>query len=143
MILAQLLYPRGRTRRLWFWLGILIVGVLQEAAGRLVGWVLPGQIGNVLLVISVFYLSTSLVIGRLHDHDRTEWWALLVQGPPACLQVLILTGIINIDEMVRSMYFTIPVILWVLPQAFYLGFLRGTVGPNRFGQDPLSGPPMD
>jgi uncharacterized membrane protein YhaH (DUF805 family) len=63
------------------------------------------------MVIGLFSLwpALALIIKRLHDRDKTGWWALLLLVP-----------------IVGPLFLAVGV--W---------FLKGTNGPNRFGPDPL------
>lgn len=60
------------------------------------------------VALYVFYLLVTIGIRRCHDRDRPGWWLLL--------------GL------------TVIGILYLI---FELGFLRGTIGANKFGVDPL------
>jgi len=66
-----------------------------------------------ILVLLVFALSIwihlSLYVKRLHDLDKSGWWALLTFIPVINFFVLL-----------------------------YLGIKKGTEGPNKFGEDPLN-----
>ena len=53
--------------------------------------------------------SIAVAVRRLHDLDRSGWWILI--------------GLI-------------PLIGWIILIVWYCS--RGTVGPNRFGPDPLA-----
>jgi uncharacterized membrane protein YhaH (DUF805 family) len=64
-------------------------------------------------VITLLFVVGSIVlqVKRFHDLNRSGWWSLLSFVPIAGL--------------------------WVLIQ---VGFVRGTIGPNRYGPDPLETP---
>jgi len=66
---------------------------------------------NSLFNLGCFLPSLAVSFRRLHDIDRTGWWWLIA-----------LTGI--------------GIILLII-----FACLRGTIGPNRFGSDPLAGQP--
>ena len=72
-----------------------------------------GVIGNlVALVIFVAAVWIGLAVGvkRYHDRGKSGWWVLIVLVP-------VIGG------------------LWYLIEC---GFLRGTVGPNAYGPDPVA-----
>lgn len=72
-----------------------------------------GLLGDfVSLLVSIALLMPSIAVGirRLHDRDMTGWWLLLVFIP--------VVGTIAL------------IVIFALP---------GTVGPNRFGADPING----
>lgn len=116
---------RGRANRAKFWLvalGIFVVEVVLLAA--LGGPALvsgdPEQMaaamgpvaGIVFFVFAVVvtWISLAVAVKRFHDRNKTGWWVLIVLVP-------VIGG------------------LWYLIEC---GFLRGTVGPNAYGPDPLA-----
>jgi uncharacterized membrane protein YhaH (DUF805 family) len=101
----------GRARRSEYWWFVLFNLVVQAVLelvlpDRGFGGVLQGLIG-----LAVFIPYVSVLVRRLHDLDRTAWWALLLLLPVVGTLVLI--------------FFTVQ---------------RGTDGPNRFGADPVRTP---
>jgi uncharacterized membrane protein YhaH (DUF805 family) len=62
-----------------------------------------------LVVPPSLWIGLVLSVKRWHDRNKSGWWVL-----------------VNL----------VPVVGW-LWQLIECGFLRGTTGPNRFGQDPL------
>ena len=68
------------------------------------------QILGGLFALAILLPSIAVAVRRLHDVDRSGWWYLLVLIP-------VIGGL-------------------VLIFGFFIH--RGTVGPNRFGADPLT-----
>jgi len=100
----------GRAARSEYWYWVLF-GVLVGIVANIVDAILFG--GNSRPVSSIVSLAILLPgiavsVRRLHDLDRSGWWYLLV---------------------------LIPVIGWIALLVWFIG--RGTVGPNRFGEDPI------
>jgi len=117
----------GRIPRMTFWLGVLVLMIIQ--------WVLFALFGGMAMmsmdmsdpaaaeqamsgmwpiwIIFLVFLWPSLAVytKRWHDRNKSGWWSLIVLVP-----------------LIGS--------LWLLIEC---GFLRGTEGPNRFGDDPLAG----
>lgn len=103
----------GRISRKVFW----IYGVLLMMVGALVVFGVIGAVysasetlGLILGVpayIAMLWVSFAMQVKRWHDRNKSGWWVLI--------------GFI-------------PVIggIWALIET---GFLRGTAGPNRFGDD--------
>ena len=86
-----------------------------------------------LLTLGTSYMTVTLFVGRLHDLDRTGWWAVLLMGLLTPLQF---RGA-NFD---LPKEIALPIVVAVYTgifSAIYLGLYRGTRGPNRFGSDPL------
>jgi uncharacterized membrane protein YhaH (DUF805 family) len=103
---------RGRVSRRQFWL----FGVLALLGLALLGHALLGiarvqeQTADLLVNLLLVWPALAVSVKRWHDRDKSGWWVLL-----------------NL----------VPVVgwLWALIDN---GFLRGTDGPNRFGEDPLA-----
>jgi len=106
---------RGRAARSEYWYWVLFVILVQIVAWlidmTLFGFNTTGvnPIGSILSLATLLP-SLAVSIRRLHDIDRVGWWVLLALIPVIGAIVLI-----------------------------YWACLRGTVGANRFGPDPLAG----
>jgi uncharacterized membrane protein YhaH (DUF805 family) len=101
----------GRAIRSEFWYWTLFAA-LASLAGELIDLALFSSSSTfspvqTLVNLALFLPGLAVSVRRLHDLDRTGWWILLV--------------------------FTVIGIIVLL--AWYC--MRGTVGPNRFGPDPL------
>jgi uncharacterized membrane protein YhaH (DUF805 family) len=98
----------------WYWvLFTLLLGIVTAVLDLVIFSAATASGFSPLNVIaSLATLLPSLAVGirRLHDRDQTGWWILLA---------------------------LIPVIGWIILIIWYC--LRGTVGPNSFGPDPLQG----
>jgi uncharacterized membrane protein YhaH (DUF805 family) len=126
--------PSGRFTRLQWWrfqiwamFGIILV---VFASINIVNDML--RVVFIALAVAAFLLTWMIVgLKRLHDRNKSAWWLALfyaapfllhssayVGGPDYALYFSALAGVIN---------------LWALIE---LGFLRGSLGPNRFGDDP-------
>ena len=126
----------GRTNRQPFWLGLLAMAVViwilefiifsifggsammsvdasnPDAAAIAMSNAMSGMIVPFSILFLVFlWPSLAIYTKRWHDRDKSGWWSLIMFVP-------IIGGI------------------WFLVEC---GFLRGTDGPNRFGDDPLGG----
>ena len=123
----------GRINRQPFWLGLLamvvVVWILEFILFSMFGGsammtidannpdaaaaAMTAMSGMIvpLSILTLVFLWPSLAIytKRWHDRDKSGWWSLIMFVP-------IIGG------------------LWLLIEC---GFLRGTDGPNRFGDDPL------
>ncbi len=103
--------PTGRAARSEFWYWTLFA-VLASMAGELIDtallWSSTFSPVQTLVDLALFLPGLSVSIRRLHDIDRTGWWILLI---------LTVVGIIVL-------------LIWYC--------MRGTIGPDRFGPDPLA-----
>jgi len=114
-------------------------------------------LGGLVSLLSIWPMLAGS-IKRLHDRNRSGWWiggfylVGAVAGVVAFLTVAAATGgmfayrdrsvapegvagvmlVMIVAGLVIAAYG-----IWLLVET---GFLRGTAGPNRFGQDPLGGP---
>ena len=104
---------RGRVSRRQFWLyGVLALIGFAVLGHALLGIArVPSRNADLIVNLLLVWPALAVSVKRWHDRDKAGWWVLL-----------------NL----------LPVIgwLWVLVDN---GFLRGTPGPNRFGEDPLAG----
>lgn len=124
----------GRINRAKYWLAAVVVMVafvvpvmLAVATMSTLFWILTAMV-FVAATISGFAVGTK----RLHDRDKSAWWLVLFYVGPAILGWIgDAAGGIGVIFHVISFGISI----WALVE---LGFLRGTVGPNRYGPDPLS-----
>lgn len=112
----------GRAQRSEYWWWFLFNFIVLNACHLIDGLVVAPFLGfpvfdsaagtPISLVMTLVFLLPNLGVGirRLHDLDRSGWWCLIAFIP--------LIGII--------------IILYWFVQ-------KGTEGPNRFGDDPLTG----
>jgi uncharacterized membrane protein YhaH (DUF805 family) len=137
----------GRINRKPYWMGtlLLIAGwiillLVLTFAGVGVG---SRAFAAVVLIIQLImlYPSSALMIKRLHDRNHPSWWVAFILVP------VILNGLTNalgitgdplnqnaLDYLFMAVTFIIGI--WFFIE---LGCLRGTVGPNEYGPDPLRG----
>ena len=89
------------------------------------------------LWLAIFWPSFVLNIKRLHDRDRNGWWIIpFVYLPWLGDLILRVSGGVSIHWLNVVLHFTLLALnLW---GSVELLFLRGTVGDNRFGPDPLA-----
>jgi len=149
----------GRVNRAKWWLSVLAVVILYALLAVL-NLVVPSD--NLFLILPiVFWIITlwiSLAAGakRLHDLNKSGGWLVLFTGGPALLiaafvayvggaaGAAILAGQAPSDaDLLRIGGAAIVMgLIWLVLVIWYLiwlGCLRGTVGANRFGSDPLEG----
>jgi len=145
MSMMQLLFSfQGRLNRKPYWTVVITVTVvfillllLALAALREYGLeFLPVTIAIlVLLYIPLIWIGLALGAKRLHDRDKSAWWLLVFYALPTILSTAA-------DRMEEAEFFLLHAVsfgisVWAFVE---LGCLRGTVGPNRYGPDPLSAP---
>jgi uncharacterized membrane protein YhaH (DUF805 family) len=158
MPFTQLLFSfSGRINRAKWWLTVLVLFILQIV---LVGLTMavPAEGFTTLLNWIYFILSLwiSLAAGtkRLHDLNRSGAWLVLFVGGPILLLIvsLVAAGVsiggtafsgetLDVSQLMRLGGFALIIFASWLGLAIWafvwFGCLRGTVGPNDYGPDPL------
>jgi uncharacterized membrane protein YhaH (DUF805 family) len=129
---------RGRAPRAEFWWFFLFNTLLSFAILPLEGVLRPGIIDIMDITLGLALLSPTLAVTvrRLHDRDRSGWWAVLFAPilyfgffPPQ-----------HGDPLAALLY---PGLIAMLAGLIML-VSAGTEGANRFGPDPLAaGAPGD
>lgn len=119
----------GRLNRAKFWLILIatdiavfvLLGILVAVTGgsmtmgedgsmpTMGGGVIGNLIALVIFVAAV-WIGFAVGVKRYHDRGKSGWWVLIVLVP-------VIGG------------------LWYLIEC---GFLRGTIGPNAYGPDPIA-----
>jgi uncharacterized membrane protein YhaH (DUF805 family) len=141
---------RGRLRRRDFWLGLLILLLIEIALSfGFAGLMRPTgatPIENAALWLALAILlwsSAALIIKRLHDRGKSAlWYPLFGLAPALCyhLGVVYSSNISNVLSPAQQAFWLLGGILWVWA-IIELGFMPGTKGPNRYGPDPRAAIP--
>jgi uncharacterized membrane protein YhaH (DUF805 family) len=135
----------GRIPRRDFWMGFLVLFAASLIVGFLImwvfGWVLSTGAQVVLFLFQVIfaYPSYALLGKRFQDRDKPGNFALIGIGLgllKALLDAIGVTGDL-FAPTVLDWSFNIAFLIVGIWFLIELGFLRGTVGPNTFGPDPL------
>jgi len=154
MNLGHLLFGfEGRINRLPYWLsGIALGAVMAIAIGVLYSTVPVSPWVTVLPTLLVLWPLTATSVKRAHDRNRTPWILAPTFVAEFVLIVLAFTGSEPIkigDSSSAAMPEGAALFIFVLAVLNFayqlyllveLGFLRGTIGPNRYGPDPLAEP---
>ena len=108
-----LLSTEGRTPRCDYWLGLTVPYVGLTIVAGILDAILIQMIGfgfvTALFALAFVYPSIVVAIKRCHDRGRSGWFLLLFLLP-----------FVNFWAMIE------------------IAFLRGTVGPNNYGPDPIT-----
>jgi uncharacterized membrane protein YhaH (DUF805 family) len=127
---------RGRISRSQFWMAPAIY-----LSGLLVSLILSAVFSWLLFVTffaGLVVSSLMVVIKRLHDRNKGDWWAILFFIVPIALN-----GRINGWSLGGQLGETADIIFHLVATAISiwafieLGCLRGTQGMNAYGPDPL------
>ena len=141
----------GRTNRMRYWRLILAFWGVMIVFGLASSFVMSNDVlvGILALVMLPVFLGLSValvanVVRRLHDRNKSAWWALLFMGVPVLLllpsELARGTGAVGAQAAGALLALvSLPFSIWGFVE---LGCLRGTTGPNKYGDDPI-GPIAD
>ena len=153
----------GRARRKEFWLFMIAAAILgiiaQIIEGTadlyyLVADIVPVGIITTVLGLALLIPYAAAAVRRLHDTNRSWLWLLMLYLPAIVILFLstILPILVNFVTEESSLYVAfisivaisallyIPMVVIQLVGVIWLlvlFMLKGTVGENRFGPDPL------
>jgi uncharacterized membrane protein YhaH (DUF805 family) len=127
----------GRINRAKWWLAVLIYVIASVVAGVLLIVPLLGIILAIVVYLAVVVSSIMVGIKRLHDRNKSGWWLLLFIGGPIVLAGAQFAIDPDMEGSALGLLFglaSFAISVWAFVE---LGCLRGTVGPNQYGPDPL------
>jgi len=139
---------QGRVGRGQFWLGLVSWTVVFFVVIFVVVLVTP-TVDALFSAALILYILTILLlvpvgVKRLHDRNKRGWWILIFLGIPTAILLL---GLVIEDEpgpdalpvwVQAIQYIGLAILLWALVE---LGFIRGTIGSNPYGPDPVAPKP--
>ncbi len=134
------LYNRfdGRLNRKPYWIAnaILILAgtVLQTIVIRTLGFA-----AALIFTLIWFYPAFALNVKRAHDRNRPTWLMAIFFVLLVIMILMQVFGVDQVDDEPTTAFLIVGISWFALAFFFFVdfGFLRGTVGPNRFGPDPL------
>ena len=128
----------GRITRQPFWIAVAVFFAIEIAilfsGGDDDKW-------GTALDLVLTYPQLAVCAKRGHDRNTPLWIVGLFFAIGAVFDVLLLGGWITNADVANPpplmLAFLIPYAVFALALIIDLGFRRGTVGPNRYGPDPL------
>jgi uncharacterized membrane protein YhaH (DUF805 family) len=131
----------GRINRAKFWIAALvyfalnvilsIIGYATDQSGAFQA--VNGMIGIVILISSL-----SVGIKRLHDRNKSGWYLLVFYLVPGILLIAAVGAYMTMEDgtLVSAVlgFLSFAIGVWAFVE---LGCLRGTVGANAYGPDPI------
>ncbi len=124
---------KGRIRRKPFWLSIVLPVTLLAIALNFIpkAYTFGGVVTTVGYAVLI-WITTAGFSKRLHDRDHSGWYQLIFFVPTVILYVLSL--VFGSPPWIFALGFaTFLVGIWIFIEA---GFILGTLGHNRFAEDP-------
>jgi uncharacterized membrane protein YhaH (DUF805 family) len=129
---------KGRINRAKYWLVVLIWFVAWLIT-LMLAWMSTFSIIAIVLaaIVAIVGIVVGVAVGikRLHDRNKTGWWLLLFYLAPGVLDAI--TRGTGSAGMVFS-FASLAISVWAIVE---LGCLRGTIGPNPYGPDPVAPKP--
>jgi uncharacterized membrane protein YhaH (DUF805 family) len=124
----------GRISREPFWIGLAVV-VVAEYVGHWLALTIQGDQLDAVVGLALNYPELALALKRSNDRDQPIWVVAVYFIGDTVLGFLALQGLSGNDIFAAArliwLFYLVALILG-------LGFGPGTVGPNRFGPDPLA-----
>jgi uncharacterized membrane protein YhaH (DUF805 family) len=129
----------GRIGRKTFWIAIAAL-VAAEILAHFVTEALQGERLSAIVDLAFTYPEFAIATKRANDRDLPIWILIVFFGGGAVLDLLTVLGLSGSDEQpsVASLFIAIPFTVLLVALMIELGFRRGTIGPNRFGPDPVT-----
>jgi uncharacterized membrane protein YhaH (DUF805 family) len=137
---------QGRSNRQRYWVTGITIFMLYFLAALIAGALaelpLLGILGGVLFfVLLPVYLWAILANGarRLHDRGKSAWWLLLFLGLPTLLSIPaeLVRYSHDADAQALGLILLLPALPFYIWGFVVMACLKGTTGPNKFGDDPL------
>jgi uncharacterized membrane protein YhaH (DUF805 family) len=129
----------GRIGRKTFWIGMAVL-VSAEILGHFIAQALQGDRLSAIVDLAFTYPEFAIAAKRAHDRDLPIWILIIFFGGGAVLDlltVLELTGSAD-QPNVLSLFIAVPFTVLLVALLIELGLRRGTIGPNRYGPDPVA-----
>jgi uncharacterized membrane protein YhaH (DUF805 family) len=134
----------GRIGRQEFWMGIvglIVVGIVASILiGAVLGWMsMASRIVTFILQLILAYPSYCLMAKRFQDRDKPATYAAAIVGINILFSLLSLIGVTGDPAQPNTLGVIFGLIMaaigiWIIIE---LGILRGTVGQNQYGPDPV------
>jgi uncharacterized membrane protein YhaH (DUF805 family) len=141
----------GRINRKRYWMGLIVLIIIMMVVMFGAIYLVGGSIGaadfqtrliTFVLQLLFLYPSTALMVKRLHDRNRPSYWAAILIVPMVLKSLTDLMGMTGDPLNQNALDYLLNIIVFVVSVWFFieLGCLRGTVGSNQYGPDPLAAP---
>jgi uncharacterized membrane protein YhaH (DUF805 family) len=129
----------GRISRKTFWIAIAVL-VAAEIVAHFVAETLQGDRLSAIIDLAFTYPEFAIAAKRANDRDLPIWILIVFFGGGAVLDLLTVLRLAGSNEQpsMVSLFIAIPFTVLLVALMIELGFRRGTIGPNRYGPDPVS-----
>jgi uncharacterized membrane protein YhaH (DUF805 family) len=133
----------GRIGRQDYWIGAIALGIASIVVTLIISAIFPTTAERIVLFIwqlAISYPAYNLLAKRFQDRDKPAMYAAIVVGIFILISLLTAFGATGdpLAPNALAMIFglvALAVGIWILVEC---GILRGTVGQNQFGPDPVA-----
>jgi uncharacterized membrane protein YhaH (DUF805 family) len=132
----------GRINRAKYWIAVavgFVVSTLFNALAYIADQSTTMQTVNALVGIPLAIFACAIGIKRLHDRNKSGWYLLLFYVLPMVLFLgSVMIGMLPDGPSIIAgvmAFLSLAILLWTFIE---LGCLRGTIGQNKYGPDPLA-----
>jgi uncharacterized membrane protein YhaH (DUF805 family) len=137
---------QGRIPRSQWWAGLVVLVIIAVVLGLIIGWVLGpttiGLVATLILQLILIYPGYALSAKRFQDRNKPGGLALIGIGLGILQTLARLVGLSNpFNPTTFDWILNIALLIVGIWYLIELGILRGTIGPNQYGPDPLEGRP--
>jgi uncharacterized membrane protein YhaH (DUF805 family) len=129
----------GRISRQTFWIGIAVL-LVAEITAHLAAESVQGDRLSAIIDLAFIYPEFAVAAKRAHDRDLPIWILIVFFGGGAVLDLLTVMDLTGSAEQpsVLSLFIAVPFTVLLVALMIELGLRRGTIGPNRYGPDPVA-----
>jgi uncharacterized membrane protein YhaH (DUF805 family) len=142
----------GRIGRKSYWIGTIILiivmmvvvfGAIFLIGGSIMANDFQTRMVTFVLQLLFLYPSAALMVKRLQDRNRPSYFAAFMLVPVILKGLTDLVGMTGDPLNQNALDYLFNIVIFAVGIWFFieLGCLRGTVGPNQYGPDPLGGAP--
>lgn len=142
--------PSGRASRSQYWLRyVLPVFAISVVLNMILGIAtatdntgLAALFGvlNSLFALATFWPAIAVLVKRMHDRNKSGWLVLLPSAIVVVAAIVVVTAAVS-DSFATAIVLGIIFGLAMLAVAIWFfiefGCMRGTIGTNRYGPDPV------
>jgi uncharacterized membrane protein YhaH (DUF805 family) len=140
----------GRIGRKAYWIGslllllsaIVVLLVVATVGGPEALIAADGRSTGISTLITFLLLASSIpiVVKRLKDRNKSPYYAWLLYGPGFLSMIGDFTGITGTPDQPNTLGYGLGIVNLVIGLWFFieLGFFRGTIGHNQYGEDPVA-----
>ena len=143
--------PRGRISRSQYWLGYIVPVLVIEIALAVAAGIAQanenhGIAGLFTVLYSLFaflaiWPSFATLTKRIHDRDKPGWLVLLPVLTWLLMIAAVFFGVAAESPSAAGIFAGIVAVVSLVIGIWFLiefGLMRGTIGPNRYGPDPVA-----